>query len=236
MNMKSNLPVLLILTIMLLVGLIACQSEEPDEVPETAVPDSPLAEANRQAVGGFSNVSAEGEVVPLRDAALSFQLGGHVAEILVDSGAEVSVGDPLIRLDAAPLENILRQAQAGLAAADAAQEAAEAQLAVAEAGRQRAEAGIKAAEAQKALIEAGPTLEEIAAAESNLAAAEGAIVQAAGNRDAAVNVSDAQVRAAEAQAASARADRDALKEAHDDIIDACFEKPGGGKYAPCTVR
>jgi multidrug resistance efflux pump len=232
MNVKRDFILLLLLTAVLLGGLVACQTDEADEAQETATAVSPVSEVNSRAVGGFSAVSAEGEVVPLSNAELSFQIGGHVAEIMVEAGDTVGAGDPLMRLDSFALENAVSQAEAGLAAAKAAQEAAEAQLAVAESGVQRAESGITSAEAQLALVKAGATEEELAAAEKNLAAAEASIVAAAGDRDAAVHVSDAAIQSAQARVAAAQAEVDSLQRAYDDIIDACFTLPDGDEICP----
>lgn len=232
MNVKRNFILLLLLTAALFGGLVACQTEEADQAQETATAVSPVSEVNSRAVGGFSTVSAEGEVMPLSSAELSFQIGGQVAEIMVTKGDTVSAGDPLVRLDSFALENAVSQAEAGLAAAKAAQEAAVAQLAVAESGVQRAQSGITSAEAQLALVKAGATEEELAAAEKNLAAAEAAIVAAAGDRDATVRVSDASIQSAQARVAAAQAEVDSLQRSYDDIIDACFTLPNGDEICP----
>lgn len=235
MNDNRNHFAILLLLVVLFVSLVACQTEEPEPTMEaTATSESSvLAETNSRSVNtGFGMVTAEGEITPLRSAALSFQTGGNIAEILTQSGADVKEGDPLVRLDALPLENAVRQAEAGKAAAEAALQAAEAKLALAESGIARAEAAQKGAVAQLALVKAGATPEEIAAAEKNLAAAEAGIVTAAGNRDAAVRVSDAQVQSAQAQVAAAQAQVEQLQKSYDDIIDLCFDLPDGGEICP----
>jgi HlyD family secretion protein len=228
MNRNRYFILYILVALVLLVGLAACQTEEPEE----ATAESPLSQVNEIAVGGFGAVSAEGEVVPLSSANLSFQIGGNVAEILVEQGDTLSADDPIIRLDSAALENGLRQAEAGLAAAEAAHEAAATESAVAESGVQRAESGVTSAEANLALVKAGATPEELAAAEKNLAAAEASIVAASGDRDASVRVSDAAVQSAQARVAAAQAELDSLQRTYDDILDACFEKSGGGEICP----
>ena len=120
MNSKRNFIPFLLLATMLLGGLAACQTEEAEQPQEAATAESPVSEVNNLAVGGFGNVSAEGEIVPLGSADLSFQIGGNVAEIMVAPGDKLSVGEPIMRLDSVALENGLRQAEAGLAAAEAA--------------------------------------------------------------------------------------------------------------------
>ncbi|MCA9950400.1 MAG: efflux RND transporter periplasmic adaptor subunit [Anaerolineales bacterium] len=233
---KSKLFSLFILSI-IVVALAACQNQGTGEAApgsgETAAATAPTVDVNEISVNtGVGVVSAEGQVVPLRAANLSFSLGGTVAEILVESGQDVQDGEPLIKLEATALENAVAQAEAGVKAAGANKAAAEANLAVAESGIARAQAGVTAAEAQLALVKAGAREQEIAAAESNLAAAEGGVTQAAGNRDAAVNVSSAAVSAAEARVAAAQAEAQALEEAYQDILDACFETPDGGEFCP----
>ncbi|MFN2136676.1 MAG: HlyD family secretion protein [Candidatus Promineifilaceae bacterium] len=235
MNNKRTLSLGLILTILMLLSVVSCQQEEAQPTPAATelAQTSPLEETNTRAVStGFGAVTADAEVQPLRSAALSFQLGGTVAEIPVSAGQDVQAGETLIRLEAATLENTLRQAQAGKASAEAAVDAANARLEVAKSGIARAEAAKKAAEAQLALIKSGPTAEEIAAAEQNVAAAEAAIVQAAGNRDAAVRVNPATVQSAQAEVASAQAQVDQLQQTYDDILDACFDLPDGSEVCP----
>jgi HlyD family secretion protein len=164
-------------------------------------------------------VSAEGQLVPLHQAALSFQLGGPVAEIYVTEGAAVEPGQPLLRLAAPDLEIAVRQAEAGVAQAQANVEVVRAQVAAAEAGVQTARIGVDAAEAQLALIQAGPSAEEIAAAESNVAAAQAAVGQAAAGRDVQLTSARAsQVQAAEANVAGAMTEERALQEQYDTLL------------------
>ncbi len=233
---KSKLFSLFILSV-LVMALVACQNQETSEEAaagvETAVVAGSTVDVNEISVNtGVGVVSAEGQVVPLRAANLSFSLGGTVAEILVEAGQDVAAGDALVTLEANTLVNAVAQAEAGLKAAEANKAAAEANLAVAESGIMRAQAGVTAAEAQLALVKAGARDEEIAAAQNNLAAAEGGVTQAAGNRDAAVNVSSAAISAAEARVAAAMAEAQALEEGYQDILDACFETPDGGEFCP----
>ncbi|MDX1416677.1 MAG: HlyD family efflux transporter periplasmic adaptor subunit [Candidatus Promineifilaceae bacterium] len=232
MKNKHRMTLFLLISALLLGTLAACQREEEQEPQETAQAASPLNEVNELAVGGFGDVSAEGEVVPDISADLSFQIGGTVAEILVESGDTLSAGDPIMRLDSEILQNNLSQAEAGLTSAEAALEAAKAELAVAQSGVQRAQLDTTAAEAQLALTRAGATDEELEAAENNLAAADASIVAAAGDRDASVRVSDAAVQSAQAQVALAQAQLDQLQRTYDTIIDTCFEKQGGGEFCP----
>ncbi|MFL7839957.1 MAG: HlyD family secretion protein [Candidatus Promineifilaceae bacterium] len=235
MKDKRTLTLIFLLMVGLLLILAACQNEEPTPTAEAVATaeTSPLQETNTRAIDtGFGTVTADGKIQPLRSANLSFLLGGNIAEIMVEPGADVMEGDPLVRLDSTILENALKQAQAGQVSAEAAVQAAETQLAVAQSGIAGAEAARKQAVAQLELVKAGATQDEIAAAEKNLAAAEAGIVTAAGNRDAAVRVSDAAVQAAQAKVAAAQAEVNQLQQAYDDIIDACFKLPDGSEVCP----
>ena len=94
MNSKRYFVLFLLLATMLLAGLVACQTEEAEEPQETTTGESPVSEVNNLAVGGFGRVSAEGEVVPLSSTDLSFQVGGNVAEIMVEQGDALVTGEP----------------------------------------------------------------------------------------------------------------------------------------------
>jgi HlyD family secretion protein len=129
-------------------------------------------------------VSATGVVMPARWANLSFQTGGRVEEISVETGDEVKEGQLLARLDATALERQVAQAQAGLATARArlAQvragvrpeeiEAAEAGLAAAQAGLKQAQGTLASAQANLDKLLEEPTKARLAAAEAALKAAE----------------------------------------------------------------
>ncbi len=172
--------------------------------------------------------SIEGVVVPLFDVHLSFQTGSTVAEILVKEGDTVSVGDPLIRLEAADMQLVVDQAQARVVSAQAALDQARNQLALAQSGVATAETQVAAAEANLALTKAGPRAAEIAAAEAAVAAADSQINRAIGQRDTALNVgTDSQVHAAEAAVAAAAAQTQALQSQYDTIIDTCVDTPNG---------
>lgn len=58
-------------------------------------------------------------IVPRFEPQLGFQVGGRIAERLVDVGAQVTAGQVLARLDPENVEAQLRNARAGLAAAEA---------------------------------------------------------------------------------------------------------------------
>lgn len=216
--------ILLGFLVVLAITLVA--AAQPQAATTAVAAQEPIQIAAAQTDGGF--VNAEGSVVPLLDANLSFQMGGQVAEILVSEGDLVQSGDPLIRLDTTEAELALQQAQARLASAQAAVTLAQNQQALAEAAIQTAETQVRAAEANLALVQAGPRPEEIAAAESRLAAAQATVNQAVGQRDTALNVgTNAQISSAQAQVAAATAELRALEENYDTILTTCFDTPDG---------
>ncbi len=232
-TMKKQAPLWVMMSVLLLLVLAACQTDDATPTTEAGAEASATVDVDTVAVStGVDVVSAEGQVVPLQTANLSFEQGGTVAEILAEPGSAVAAGAPILALDATIQESALAQAEASLAAAQANVTAAEAQLAVAQSGIEQAEAGKQAAEALLALIESGARVEEIAAAERNVAAAEAGITQAAGNRDAVLNLSDSRIQAAEAQLALAQAQLTPLEDGYQRILDACFETPDGNEVCP----
>jgi len=160
-------------------------------------------------------VSANGEIVPLRNATLSFQTGGQIEEIIVEAGTSVAAGAPILRLDASDQEIALVQAQAALETAMAAKTTAEAGLEAAKIGAQAAEVGVRAAEVAKALVVAEPTEAEVALQEAAIEIAEAGINQASANQSVVLQgPATSQIQAAEAGLAAAEAQllpvRDAL--------------------------
>jgi HlyD family secretion protein len=124
------------------------------------------------AAGVTAPIIAEGRVVPLQQALLRFERSGTISRIEVTSGAQVTAGQLLAALDNTAQQQLLAQAQAGQARAEAARTrlidgaGAEA-LAVADAAVAQAEAGL-------AQVRSGVTTPDLAAAEAQLAEAEAA--------------------------------------------------------------
>ncbi|WP_019103060.1 biotin/lipoyl-binding protein, partial [Chromobacterium haemolyticum] len=88
--------------------------------------------------------------VDIREVSLSFRVAGRLHSLNVDEGAAVRAGDVLGELDPAPYRNALRDADAGLAAA----------------------------QARQALYRAGPRREDIEQAQANLDARRAAQLNA----------------------------------------------------------
>lgn len=137
--------------------------------PETEMVEEPEEELTRV-------VSATGVVVPVRWATLSFQIGGHAKEVLVEEGDQVQEGQLLVQLDSRDLDDAVAQAEAALITAQSALAQAEAAPTAEELAM--GQAGLAAAEAQLAKLRSGATQEEITAARGALATATFALEQA----------------------------------------------------------
>jgi HlyD family secretion protein len=169
-------------------------------------------------------VSAEGQIVPLRDAALSFQGAGQVAEILVTAGEVVAADAPLVRLDAADQESALEQALAGLAQAEANLTTAQAGMGQAETAVSAAQVGVSAAEANLALVKAEASPEQIAVSQASVAIAAASVTQASGNQSVVLeSATDAQIQAAQAQLRAAEAAQKPLQDSLGQIGDRDFD-------------
>jgi HlyD family secretion protein len=203
--------------ILILILLAACGEDAP--LLGSGEP-TPTVDFNTLTVDtGVDVVSAEGRIVPLRRANLTFQAGGRVVEILVANGDQVESGQPLIRLEAREQELHLEEAETAVIQAKAGLEAAEKRLVAAEAAMQSAALGVTATEAQLALVQAEPLPEEIAAAEARVAAAQAGVSQAASGRDGQLRIDPASVREAEAGVAAAMAERDVLQQQYDNLLE-----------------
>jgi len=125
-------------------------------------------------------VSVSGSIALKRQVSLAFKGAGRVAEVLVQKGDYVKAGDVLARLEAGELKQAVAQAEAGLAAAQAALAKLKAgarpeEVAAAEAGVTSAQANLKAAQAdldsakaRLAQLLAGPDESAIETARLNL--------------------------------------------------------------------
>jgi HlyD family secretion protein len=173
-----------VVVIAVLVGVVLWRSR-PTGLPEQEM---------RSAVVGRGTllvaVSASGNIEPRARVSLAFETPGRVDEVLVDVGDPVEAGDVLARLDTRQLALQVRQAQAGLALA----------------------------EAQLAQIQAGAHPDEVAAGEANLRATQAQLGVAAANRDQLEGgPSAAQIAAAEAQLAAAVVQQEVAQDTYDRI-------------------
>lgn len=179
-----------------------------------------VVEANNLSVSaGSDEIMAEGKLVPLRHADLSFQTGGQIVEIMVQEWDNVTAGQPLVRLEAAELQAAVAQAEAGLEQAEAALAAADIQVETAQVGVQAAEVGVAAAQAQLALSAAEPLTQEIASLRAHIATAEASIAQAAAHRAVSLSgATNAQIQSAQAQVAAAAAEERVIQDQYDQLI------------------
>lgn len=174
-------------------------AQEPETVETDVQTDSAV-------VADLALVSAEGQIVPLREAMLSFQTGGQIEEIIAEAGTSVSAGGPILRLDATDQEIALVQAQAALETAKAAKKTAEAGVEAARTGAQAAEIGVSAAEVALSLVKADPTTAQIALQEAAIAVAEAGISQASASQGVVLQgPATSQIQSAEAGVAAAEA-------------------------------
>lgn len=124
--------------------------------------------------------TAEGVIVPVRRAQLSFQTGGTVSKVAVKAGDAVEAGQVLVELEASELQLAVKAAEDSLALQQAMLAQAKADvrpedIAIAEAGMAAAEASVKSAQASLAQaqanlakIESGPTELEIQIAQQQV--------------------------------------------------------------------
>lgn len=178
------------------IALAGCSQEPiPEKPTPTAAPPSSKSFAGE-------TIIAEGRVLPVKSAALSFPTGGIISEIPVTPGAHVQAGQVLARLDTGQLELQLAQAEANLAASRAALDqlentptaqdvaAAEQNVAAAQGTLDKlnagssaadiaaAEAALKAAQQTYAQVRAGPTADQLAQLSAQLENAQAAMAQA----------------------------------------------------------
>jgi len=121
-------------------------------------------------------VAATGIVLPSRWATLSFRTGGVVKEVLVTEGDQVQEGQLLVQLDSSDLEDVVAQAEAGLATAQATLAQVEASARPEELAM--AQASLAAAQAQLAKLRSGASAEEMTAARGVMETAALALQQA----------------------------------------------------------
>ncbi len=98
--------------------LSACAStSSPTPIPTISLDNNNSSNENQSNDG--SSVSASAIIVPVNDVQLSFSAVGRVTEVNVKVGDKVSAGDVLVRLDTTILEAKVKEAEAGVMAADA---------------------------------------------------------------------------------------------------------------------
>jgi multidrug resistance efflux pump len=180
--------------------------------PETAT------EADSTAAGDDSWITAKGQIIPLRHAALSFQIGGQINEILVSEGEAVEAGASLLRLEDAAQRIAVSQAEAQLAQAQAALQTGESRLAAAQAELATKQLAAGSAQTQLAILTADPSAQQIAALEEEVNVAEANIGLAAANRDTMLQPPAAsEIYAAQSKLSAAEAARQPIQVARDQL-------------------
>ncbi len=98
-----------------LVGLSLCGCD----VLELLSPPTPTPTPMPVREGGAERISAEGVVIPVKQANLSFEIGGRIDALLVEVGDTVEAGQVIARLDSTDWQQRLREADAALEIAHA---------------------------------------------------------------------------------------------------------------------
>ena len=116
---KLSIITIILLTIVILVGLTACQGNKTATQQQSAT-----------VTRGDLTVSINGSgfIETSNEAKLSFGTGGKIKEITIDEGDEAKKGQVLARLDTSPLELALTQTQVALAQAQLTQKSTEYEL------------------------------------------------------------------------------------------------------------
>jgi HlyD family secretion protein len=188
------------------------------------------------------SVRATGSIVAKAEAGLGFDLPGRVAKVWVEVGDQVQAGEKLAQVDDTSLTLRVRQAEAGLAAAQAQLDQLQAdtrqgELTASAANLEAAQARLDGADANVRELERGADANQVAAAEANLRAAEAGLWLATIQRDQIQRgASEAEVAVAEAQLASALAQQKVARDAHDQTLK-CYTValPNGGEEKICPA-
>lgn len=166
-----------------------------------------------------TTITAEGQIVPLAQARLSFAESGMVTAIPANPGDLVENGAVLVQLDSAEQEIALAQAEAALAQAEANVQMAQAGVLAAETAVAAAEVGVSQAEANFALLAADPTAAQTALNEAQISAAQASVNLAVGNQSVVLEGSStAQLEAAKAAVAAAEAAYLAARNAFEPVV------------------
>lgn len=155
--MKVKLIAVFAVLVGVLWGTTGCGALSPSTSPEPTL-SPPATQTTRSHF-----ISAEGRVVPVKQATLSFEVSGRLVELLVSEGDTVEVGQTVARLAQTDWQQRVDEAQAAL-------ELAQAQLAQVKAGARPEE--IAAAQEALAATQAG-----VSAARANLASAQAALAR-----------------------------------------------------------
>lgn len=103
-----------LLVLLIALAIVGCSAQSAPVKP------TPTAAASVKGLLVGEKIVAEGRVIPVKRAALSFSIGGTVTQVPAALGEHVEAGAVLVRLDTRQLELQLAQAEANVAASQAA--------------------------------------------------------------------------------------------------------------------
>jgi HlyD family secretion protein len=199
---RSRFLVVALASLVLVLALAACIGPAPAATPqpegtrapsrETPVRTAPVARADL-----LSSATYTGEVRARAALTVVPKSTGRIVKLNVDVGSPVKVGDPIAELDRDAPELAVRQAEAGLAVAQA-------RLAQLEAGARpdqvaQADASARAARARAESAGAGGRAETVAQAQAQLDTARQRLSALTSPRQEAIGQADANVAAAQAR-------------------------------------
>jgi HlyD family secretion protein len=158
--------IFLALIVILAIGLVGCGgAPTPTPKPTVAI----------AAVKASSKVVAEGKILPVKSAAIGFQVGGILTEVPTQVGDKVEAGKVIAQLDAKQFELQLAQADGNLAAAKAKLDALKKGPTTADVTA--AQQGVKSAEAAYAYL-MNPDANELKAFKADIEKAKAAVDRA----------------------------------------------------------
>jgi RND family efflux transporter MFP subunit len=101
-------------------SLSACTAtaSTPTAIPTVSLDSNNNSSSSAQS-SDANSVSAKAVIVPVNDAQLSFSAVGRVTSVEVKAGDKVTAGQTLVKLDTTILEAKVKEAEAGVQAADA---------------------------------------------------------------------------------------------------------------------
>jgi HlyD family secretion protein len=173
-NVKLKHITIFAILVLMLWTSAACGPSSTDASPSSTPFPLAAAQTTRASV-----VSAEGEIVPVKKATLSFEVTGRLAELLVSEGDTVEAGQAVAHLSQTDWEQRVGEAQAALGLAQA--QLVQAKTAATAGEFAVAEAVLTTARASLAQVKAGARPEEVEAAQEALAEAQAGVSTARGN-------------------------------------------------------
>ena len=167
----------------LLVATSSCSQVQSVVAPQSAA--SPVSQASRAVTVSVQPVRQgpislvliySGTIQPVQQLGIAPRTAGRIEKVHVDVGSSVKAGDKLVTLDRTLLESSVRQAEAGVAVAQARLESIKAGPRAEDVAQ--AEATLTSAKAKLQQVKNGPTGADLEAANSSVASAQLAVQRA----------------------------------------------------------